>query len=428
MDTIFALATAPGKAGVAVVRISGPKAHIAAELLAGRRPPLRKASLCRLKDSSGAHLDSGLVLLFPQGASFTGEPVAELQLHGARATVAAVLRSLSDINGLRQAEPGEFTRRALENGVMDLTEVEGLADLIEAETEAQRRQALRVLSGDLADIVAEWRSDLIGILSLVEVTIDFADEEVPVDVTPDVSIALDRLIDSLSRELAGISTAERVRDGFEVAIVGPSNIGKSTLLNRLARREAALVSDIAGTTRDIVEVRMDLGGVLVTFLDTAGMRLTDDVVENLGISRAKARAEEADLRIILTDGTDPVMPPRTPQDLVVHGKGDLLDGCLPRISGLTGAGVAELLDHVREVFSERVSAIGTATTERHRTALKSALQALESARDRLGSLAAQTDLVAEDLRQAVRALDTMTGRIDAEDVLDQIFSAFCLGK
>lgn len=428
MDTIFALATAPGKAGVAIVRVSGPRAHDAAERLAGRRPALRQATLCTLKDRDGGHLDNGLVLLFPEGGSFTGEPVAEFHLHGARATIAAVLRSLSGIESFRQAEPGEFTRRALENGCMDLTEVEGLADLIEAETEAQRCQALRVLSGDLADIVAAWRADLIAVMSLVEVTIDFADEDVPVDVSPEVSAGINALILSISTELNGISVAERVRDGFEVAIVGPPNIGKSTLLNRLARREAALVSDIAGTTRDIVEVRMDLGGLLVTFLDTAGLRLTDDVVENLGISRAKSRAEAADLRIILTDGTAPVLDTLSPQDLVLTGKADLISDYEAGVSGLSGAGVSDLLDHVRSVLSDRASAAGMATRERHRTALKSAVLALESARDRLGSLAEQTDLVAEDLRQAVRALDAMTGRIDSEDVLDQIFSAFCLGK
>lgn len=427
MDTIFALATAPGKAGVAVIRISGPQAHAAVERLSGRRPSLRRATLCRLTDSTGRLLDTGLVLLFDRDASFTGEMVAELQLHGARATIAAVLLELSGMTGLRQAEPGEFTRRALENGRMDLTEVEGLADLIESETEAQRQQALRVVSGELAQMVAGWRKDLIHAMSLVEVTIDFADEDVPVDVAPEVRERIDALLSGIGAELFGISMAERIRDGFEVAIVGPPNIGKSTLLNRLAQRDAALVSDIAGTTRDIVEVRMQIGGLLVTFLDTAGLRATSDTIETLGIARARERAAAADLRIILTEGTDLTMDPRSEDDLVLQGKADLgVEG--PGISGMTGDGVPALLDHVRKVLSERASVVGTATRDRHRQSLLGAQTALESARNRLGSMPEQTDLVAEDLRRAVRALDTMTGRIDVEDVLDEIFSAFCLGK
>ena len=426
MDTIFALATAPGKAGVAVVRISGPRAHDAVVALAGRKPALRRASLCRLKDRAGEIIDTALVLLFPEKGSFTGERVAELQLHGARATIAATLRALAALEGLRQADPGEFTRRALENGRMDLTEVEGLADLIDAETEAQRRQALRVLSGDLAEKVEEWRKDLIFVLSMVEVTIDFADEEVPVDIRPDIEPRLKKLQNEISAELRGISVATRIREGFEVAIIGPPNIGKSTLLNRLARRDAALVSEYAGTTRDVLELRMDVGGLLVTFLDTAGLRETTDHVERLGIDRARTRAAEADLRVILTDGSAPVMEPQSPSDLILRGKGD--QGGYNTISGKTGAGVEHLLDHVAQVLNEQAQSAGTATHERHRQGLTDAEALLAAVVLRLDSAVEHADLIAEDLRSAMRSLDRLIGRIDAEEVLDEIFSAFCLGK
>ncbi|MCV6596676.1 MAG: tRNA uridine-5-carboxymethylaminomethyl(34) synthesis GTPase MnmE, partial [Mangrovicoccus sp.] len=393
METIFALATAPGKAGVAIIRISGPRAHDAAEILAGRRPKLRQASLCTLKDASGTVLDTGLVLLFGKEASFTGENVAELQLHGARATIAAVLSALGAMDGLRSAEPGEFTRRAMENGCMDLTEVEGLADLIEAETEAQRKQALAILSGDFAKRVETWREDLVLAMSLVELIIDFADEEIPTDVTPEVRPRIERLISGISQELDGIKSAQNIRDGFEVAIIGPPNIGKSTLLNRLAQRDAALVTDIPGTTRDILELRMDLGGFLVTFLDTAGLRETSDQIEALGIERARARAQEADLRVILSDGGPLVMAPQSPDDLVLRGKGD--DGGAAVISGKTGAGLSEFLAHITAVFADRAGNAGMATRERHRRDLEAAKQAMESAADRLRFFPEQADLLAE---------------------------------
>ncbi|WP_373050624.1 tRNA uridine-5-carboxymethylaminomethyl(34) synthesis GTPase MnmE, partial [Thalassovita aquimarina] len=302
MDTIFALATAHGKAGVAVIRVSGPLAHSAGERLAGMLPDPRKAGLRLLRDGQGVRLDEALVLTFPDKSSFTGEAVVELQLHGSVAVVASVLRELGNMDGLRQAEPGEFTRRALENGRLDLAQVEGLADLIEAETEAQRRQALRVLSGDLGNRAEEWRRDLIRAASLLEATIDFADEDIPVDVSPEVNELLDRVIASLSKEIAGVSAAERVRTGFEVAIVGAPNVGKSTLLNALAGRDAAITSEYAGTTRDVIEVRMDLAGLPVTLLDTAGLRETQDKVEEIGIKRARERAGLADLRVFLVEG------------------------------------------------------------------------------------------------------------------------------
>ncbi|HGG65032.1 MAG TPA: tRNA uridine-5-carboxymethylaminomethyl(34) synthesis GTPase MnmE, partial [Rhodobacteraceae bacterium] len=286
MSTIYALATALGKSGVAVIRLSGPRALDAAKTLAGTLPEPRVAGLRALRDSDGVLLDQALVLTFMAGHSFTGEDVAELHLHGGPATIKAVLQTLGDLDGLRMAEPGEFTRRALENGCLDLAQIEGLSDLLDAETEAQRKQALRVFSGALGDKAESWRSQLIRAAALLEATIDFADEDVPVDVTPEVSDLLNSVMAALKTEATGVQISERIRDGFEVAIVGAPNVGKSSLLNRLAGRDAAITSEIAGTTRDVIEVRMDLNGLPVTILDTAGLRETDDTVEGIGIERA----------------------------------------------------------------------------------------------------------------------------------------------
>lgn len=428
MDTIYATATARGRAGLAVVRISGPDALAAAEALCPRLPEPRVAGLRRLF-WQGDLLDEALVLTFAKGASFTGEAVVELHLHGGVAVVSAVLRALADQPRLRLAEPGEFTRRALENGVLDLTQVEGLADLIDAETEAQRRQAVRVLSGSVGQRVDQWRHDLIRAGALLEATIDFADEEVPVDVSPEVLALIDGLLADLEREAAGVAAAERIRDGFEVAIVGAPNVGKSTLLNRLAGREAAITSDIAGTTRDVIEVRMEIGGLPVTFLDTAGLRTTGDVLEQAGIDRALARAEAADLRVFLTSGeTVPGLTPRG-DDLVVAGKSDTIsapDGLA--VSGLTGSGVSEVLDRIGEILHHRVASAGALVRERHRLAVIGALSALAEARAEVLREDQRVELAADHLRRAVRALDTLVGRVDVDDLLGEIFASFCIGK
>ncbi len=428
MDTIFALATAHGKAGVAVIRLSGPVAHDAAARLTGPLPAARRAGLRVLKDPDGIRLDEALVLVFVDQHSFTGEPVVEFQLHGSTAVVAAVLRVLSDMPDLRQADPGEFTRRALENGRLDLAQVEGLADLIDAETEAQRRQALRVLSGDLGSQTEVWRRDLIRAAALLEATIDFADEDVPVDVSPEVLDLLDRTLASLKDEIAGVKTAERVRSGFEVAIVGAPNVGKSTLLNALAGREAAITSEYAGTTRDVIEVRMDLAGLPVTLLDTAGLRETEDHVEGIGISRARARAALADLRVFLVEGDAlPDLPPE-PDDIVLRAKADTLTDKSNAISGISGEGVANLIDQLTKRLSDRAANIGIATRERHRIAMECATKALNTARALIVTGPEVTDLAAEELRTAIRSLDMLVGRIDVENLLDEIFSSFCLGK
>jgi tRNA modification GTPase len=429
MDTIFALASGRGKAGVAVVRLSGPFAHAAVERLAGSLPEPRRAALRRLTGADGTHLDEALVLLFPEGASFTGEAVAELHLHGSPAVAAAVLRELGGLPGLRLAEPGEFTRRALENDRLDLAQVEGLADLIEAETEAQRRQALRVLSGDLGRRAETWRTALIRAAALLEATIDFADEDVPTDVTPEVTALLDATLVTLRREAEGVTVAERIRDGFEVAIVGRPNAGKSTLLNALAGREAAITSEIAGTTRDVIEVRMDLRGLPVTILDTAGLRDTADSVESIGVARAIERAKAADIRVFLLEDEGETLPlAPLPGDITALGKADLRTGPAFAVSGRTGAGIGQLIDRITDTLATRAQRAGLAIRERHRTAILRAIRALESARGEVQHGPDRTELAAEDLRTAVRALDSLVGRVDVEDILDEIFASFCLGK
>ena len=427
METIFALASARGKAGVAVVRLSGALAHEAVAALC-RLPEPRQVGLRRLV-WQGEVLDEALVLVFEAGASFTGEPCAELQLHGSIAVVSKVLRVLSDMDGLRLAEAGEFTRRALENGRLDLAQVEGLADLIDAETEAQRRQALRVFSGALGQRIDVWRKDLVRAAALIEATIDFADEEVPVDVSPEVRGLVAGLLLALRAELAGAAAAERVRDGFEVAIVGAPNIGKSTLLNALAGREAAITSEVAGTTRDVIEVRMDIGGLAVTLLDTAGLRSSDDVVEKIGIGRAIERATRADLRLFLQDSAGEVFDVAVePDDIVVLGKADQRLGDIRAVSGKTGAGLDWLIAEISERLAKRAASAGLLIRERQRIALAQAIAGLEAVEALLPVALEFPELIAVELRHSLRALEIMVGRIDVESLLDEIFSSFCIGK
>lgn len=427
METIFALSTAPGKAGVAVIRVSGPEAAEVCEALCGTVPVARRAELKVLRDRAGDRIDDALVLFFPDGASFTGESVVEFQTHGSPAVVAAILRELSGFPSLRPAAPGEFTRRALQNGRLDLTQVEALADLLEAETEAQRRQALRGFTGELARECGIWRKALLRAAALLEVTIDFADEEVPVDVAPEVRSLLSNVIERLEDQIKGVGVAERVRTGFEVAIVGAPNVGKSTLLNRLAGREAAITSEHAGTTRDVIEVRMDLGGIPVTVLDTAGLRETSDAVESIGIGRARDRAKMADVRVFLVEGTERFEDLAQPGDIFLGAKADR-SGCANGISGLTGEGVDTLIARLTEIFQNRVLSVGLATRVRHGASMRQAIEALGRARVHIDLGESATDLAAADVHTAIRALDSLVGRIDVEAVLGEIFASFCLGK
>ncbi len=431
MDTIYALASARGKAGVGVIRVSGPQAWEAVQALAGRLPKPRYAGLRRLR-LEGDALDEALVIVFEAGASFSGEESAELHIHGATATVSAVMKALGVQPGLRLAEAGEFTRRALENGRLDLSQVEGLADLIEAETEAQRRQALRVLSGAIGACAEGWRRDLIRAAALLEATIDFSDEDIPIDVTPEVLTLIDRVLGDLRRESRSVVAAERIREGFEVAIVGRPNAGKSTLLNALSGREAAITSEVAGTTRDVIEVRMDLGGLPVTLLDTAGLRIAQDPVEEIGVDRAVNRARSADLRIFLLDETGSIpMIDAEDGDIIAQSKSDLggvASNDILRFSGKTGEGLTDLISRITHELEARAAIAGIMTRERHRLAILSSISAIESARDELSSGPARTEIAAEHFRRAIRALDSLVGRVDVEDLLDDIFASFCIGK
>lgn len=426
MDTIFAPATAAGRAGLAVIRVSGPVARRVMKSMTGPLPRDGRV-LRRLKDRVGAVLDTALILIFPAGHSFTGEETVELHLHGSRAVMAAVLRELEAVSGLRWAAPGEFTRQALENGRLDLAQAEGLADLIDAETEGQRRQAMRLLSGALGKKAVEWRQTLLRATALIAATIDFVDEDVPEDVWPEVRDLVRGVAAELLAESAGTRMAERMRDGFEVAIVGAPNVGKSTLLNRLAGREAAITSTVAGTTRDVIEVRMELAGLPVTLLDTAGLRKAVDYVEEIGISRGLERASCADVRIHLVDQEESAPPTPGPDDLVFRAKSDL-SGLPGGVSGLTGSGVDELVAAVVEALGRKAETVGLATQERHRSAMERAAMHLGAVDEMLEVASELVDLIADEMRQALRAIDRLVGVVDVEDILDEVFSRFCIGK
>ncbi|CRL12692.1 tRNA modification GTPase MnmE [Phaeobacter italicus] len=428
MDTIFALASAQGKAGVSVIRLSGPQALPTASKISGGALPTAGRALRVLSDQSGERIDEALVLTFAGPNSFTGEDTVEFQVHGSTSVVSAMLALLAEFDGVRLADPGEFTRRALENGKLDLSQVEALADLIDAETEAQRIQAQTVLAGGLGALAERWRVDLIRAASLIEVTIDFADEDVPVDVTDEVTALLAGVVSDLQPQITGVQIAERIRSGFEVAIVGAPNVGKSTLLNALAGREAAITSEYAGTTRDVIEVRMDLAGLPVTLLDTAGLRETDDHVEGIGIELAKKRAETADLRVFLAEDRKDIDLPIRDQDIVLKPKADLLSDVPGAISGKTGQGVDDLVREIGRILKDRAGKAGIATRARHRDAMKAASNRLISAQEILKRGPEFYDIAAEDMRSAIRSLEMLVGRVGVENLLDEIFSSFCLGK
>jgi tRNA modification GTPase len=433
-DTIFALATGFGRAALSVVRLSGPQTRFILDTIAAPVPPARRLSLRRLRDpGSGEVLDQALVAWMPGPNSFSGEDQAELYIHGGVAARTGVLRALGEFPGCRAAQPGEFTRRAFLNGRMDLSGVEGLADLIDAETEAQRRQALRQLEGALGGLAESWRERLIGASALLEAALDFSDQgDVPAHLEAEAGAVLRSLAAEIGRNLADARRGERLREGFVVVLAGPPNAGKSTLLNALARRDVAIVSDIPGTTRDAIEVRCDLGGLPVSFVDTAGLRQSEDPIEQAGMARTRAHLGAADLTLWLvapdaaaeppTNGVAPVLRVATKADRAGHaGAADL------SVSALTGMGVSELLDRIEQ---EAQAALGEGdaviTRERHRAALTRAREALDRAGQAL--VLGQTELAAEDARLALRAIGEITGRVDVEQVLDQLFATFCIGK
>jgi len=441
-DTIFALSSGRPPAAVAVVRISGPRAGLALEALIGRVPAARRASLARVRDpATGDLIDEGLALWFPGPNSETGEDIVELQVHGGRAVIAALLAALGRFDGLRHAEAGEFTRRAFENGRMDLTAVEGLADLVAAETEAQRRQALLQLKGLLGERAETWRQRLIEALALVEAGIDFSDEDdVPAGLTARALELIRPLADEISKAMAG--QGERLREGLRVAIAGPPNAGKSTLFNRLARREAAIVSPFPGTTRDVLEIHLDLGGYPVTVLDTAGIRETTDPIEREGVRRAGEQAASADLVLWVIEPTSEYAGEAVIQtgflvvnkmDLVAPSDEQKIESRFKKsnqvhfICSKTGEGIGHLVTSISG-FAERffTQEAALVTRERQRTHLRETVLALQGA----GQAArdGREEIMAEQLRLATRALGRLLGRVDVEDVLDVIFRDFCIGK
>lgn len=429
-DSIFALASGAGRAGIGVVRLSGPAAGPALAALAGTLPSPRTAGLKRLA-WQGVEIDQVLLLWFPAPASFTGEDVAEIHLHGGLAVREALFAALLAL-GLRPAEPGEFSRRAVENGKLDLTRAEAIADLVDAETQGQRLAALRQYDGALADLYEGWRAELIMALGQAEAAIDFSDDGVGEAEFEAARRTAMHLSQQIKAHLDDSGRGEALREGVRLAIIGPPNAGKSSLLNALAKRDVAIVSDIAGTTRDVIEVRLDLGGVLVLVSDTAGLRDSSDVIESEGVRRALARAREAHLTLLLLDGSaaDPRagVPEDVTPDFIVWNKSDLAPHEGISISLKTGAGLdllqALLQQKVQQKFAGPDSINTLALTRpRHRAALTEALTALTHAQD-----AAEPELLAEDLRLAMRAVGRITGRVDVEEVLNFVFRDFCIGK
>ena len=441
-DTIYALASAPGKAGVAVVRLSGDHAFSVLSALSGnvRFYPRRLERVALKRSDSADLIDEALAVYFPAPHSFTGEDVVEFHLHGGRAVLQALTQAFADYPEVRPAAAGEFTRRAFLNDKMDLTQAEALADLIDAQTEAQRRQALRQMDGALGRLYETWRSQLLEILAHNEAVIDFAEDGIPHDLAEQNLRAVGQLIKELGDHMSDHRRGEIVRDGVSIVLLGPPNAGKSSLMNALARRDAAIVSAEAGTTRDIIEVSLDLNGYAVTIADTAGLREVSGEVEREGIRRARARAEAADLRLLVFDGAHwpdydaPTAQMISPSCLIVLNKLDALSHPPPQrlhdhpvfaLSVHTGEGMEELeqalLTHVTQLIGPTETPC--LSRERHRHALAACLEHLERS-----LVAPFVDQQAEDVRLAARALGTITGRMDVEEILETIFSQFCIGK
>ncbi len=439
-DTIFALSSGVGKAGIAVIRVSGPRAGEALERLTGKPlPPARRAVLRALFDTEDDLIDRALVLWFPGPHSETGEDIGEFHVHGGRAVIASMLAELGRGEATRLAEPGEFARRAFQSGKLDLTSVEGLADLIDAETAMQRRQALRQMDGALATLYEGWRGRLLRASALIEAHIDFSEDGVGDDVIAEARAHLADLADSLRAHLAEGGRGEAIREGVEIAILGAPNVGKSSLINALSRRDAAIVTPIAGTTRDVIEVRLDLDGWPVLLSDTAGIRESNDPVEIEGVRRARARAERAMFKLVMFDATAlPALDPASrslldERSLVLFNKADLanatlsmVDGVVARpISALHGTGIAEVRSWLSAELIRRMGRLEAPvfTRERHRQALRDCFQAIEAC-----SAGQPPELLAENCRRAAFALGRITGSIGVDDLLDLIFKDFCIGK
>ncbi len=428
-DTIFALSSAPGKAGVAVIRISGPDAPRCGEIVEGKLPEPRKAEVRTLFDkTTNERVDIALVIVFPAPNSFTGENIVEIQCHGGRAVIESILELLARIEEFRPAEPGEFTRRAVENARIDLTQAEAIADLIDAETEAQRRQAFRQHEGALSDLYEEWRARLIKAAAWLEASIDFPDEEIPDGAIEGGRAELSSIHDAIAAHLKDGRRGEILREGLHVAVIGSTNAGKSSLVNALARRDVAIVTDAPGTTRDVIDVHLDLEGFPVILSDTAGLREAADPAEREGVRRALARARSADVRLVVVDGTAPLLADTPKAEIIVFSKADLVKerGAGHWISAKTGEGLDELIGQLATMASQGLSGASPPVTRaRHRYALEEAVSALRKSLDQEPG---KNEIVAEEVRIGLRALGRITGRVDLDELLDVVFRDFCIGK
>jgi len=441
VDTIFALSSAPGRGGVAVVRVSGPVAVVSARAICQRDLVAREASYCHLVDPVSCEtIDRGVAIHFSAPASYTGEDVVEYYVHGGRAVVDGLLACLGAQDGHRMAEPGEFTRRAFENGKLDLTEAEAVADLIDAQTQAQKNQALAQLSGQLSQLYHDWSERLKNMLAYIEADIEFPDEDLPDGIEREIKPKVRDLLTEIKDHLSDNRRGERLRDGVQVVVIGAPNVGKSSLVNALAQRDVAIVSDVAGTTRDVIEVHLDLDGYPVTLVDTAGLRPEHmdagghDAIENEGMRRALERAQNADLKLLVFDGTQDMADPETLQLIDEHSvllvnkadedlRLDMAGAC--SVSAQTGAGFDDfmkvLLVRVQDLIGTQEAPV--VTRQRHRRALEECLMSLRRSLD-----VPLPELMAEDLRLAMKSIARITGRVDAEDLLDTIFADFCIGK
>ena len=430
-DTVFALSTSPGKAAIAVIRISGSKAFEVVTKLVGSLPPPRKAVLRSIKYKNEL-IDKALLICFKANASYTGEDMVEFHIHGSMAVIDSLSEVLSVGFNLGVADPGEFTRRALENGCMDLSQVEGLLDLINSETKEQKNQSLSVLTGVIGDKSKGWRSTILSSLSLAEVMIDFSDEDVPESTVSSILNLVVSLVDELTGELKNSKSLELIRDGYDVVIIGKPNVGKSSLLNYLAGREKAIVSEKAGTTRDIIELGIDLKGFRVNFFDTAGIHDATDEIEMIGIERARVKASLSHMRVFLINPNDlvedfGVVVKET--DVIFCAKSDLEKQCIyPGISSKSGEGVSFLLGEISKNINKSVGYSGILINKRHKKVVKSTISCLERVCRELKSSDVQIEIVAENLRLAIMELDFLVGKINVEEVLGDIFSSFCIGK
>ena len=443
IDTIYALASAQGRAGISVIRVSGPQAKKSLSLLSADKFPPRQAVLSKLYDHKTSQIiDEAIVIYFQPPRSYTGEDVVEYHIHGGKAVRESLIKALSQMDGHRLAEAGEFTRRAFENGRMDLTQAEAVADLIHAETEAQKQLALAQMGGALSDLYQNWAEQLVRALAYAEAQIDFAEEDLPEDeVKSQITPVLSNIYDAVKNHLNDDNRGEILRDGIKIAIVGAPNAGKSSLINTLAKREVAIVSEMAGTTRDVLEVHLDLNGYPITLYDTAGLRPeqlnnieAQDLIEAEGIKRALQKAREADFKILLFDGTEALLHDQTlalkdDKSFVVINKVDLIQTAqidALYISAQTGQGIDDLIQCVSRETSkifEDIQSNPSITRDRHRQALQQSLDFIGQALSGYSP-----DMIAEDIRMAVRSIGKITGRTDVEDLLDIIFRDFCIGK